>query len=143
MKILVIHGPNLNRLGKREPEIYGKTTLEELNDKLISEGTALGMDVTCVQFNGEEGLITQIHESEGVFDGIIINPGAFTHYSYAVRDALSSVTTPKVEVHLSNIHARESFRQLSVTAAVCQGQISGFGIQSYSLALQYYKTILK
>lgn len=133
-KILVLHGPNLNRLGKREPEIYGKDTLDDINvdiKKLLADH-AYEMD--AFQSNLEGEFINQIHEAEGIYAGIIMNPGAWTHYSLAVRDAISSVNIPVIEAHLSNTHAREDFRHKSVLAAVCVGQITGFGAYSYQLA---------
>jgi 3-dehydroquinate dehydratase-2 len=135
LKVLVLHGPNLNRLGKREPEVYGHTGLEELNGRLIRLGSEWGLEVTAFQSNVEGELIDRIHQAEGVFNYIIFNPGAYTHYSIALRDAIASVQIPVLEVHLSNIHAREAFRHTSVTAPVCIGQISGFGPLSYEMAL--------
>lgn len=134
-KVLVLHGPNLNRLGKREKNIYGQVTLAQINDRLIRLGKDQGVEVVCAQSNIEGELINAIHEADGQFDYIIFNPGAYTHYSYALRDAVASVDIPVIEVHLSNIHARETFRHTSVTAPVCHGQIAGFGPQSYELAL--------
>lgn len=134
-KVLVLHGPNLNLLGKREKQVYGQTSLTEINRRLISMGREWGLDVECFQSNIEGELINQIHGAESRFDYIIFNPGAYTHYSYALRDAITSVDVPVIEVHLSNIHAREAFRHTSVTAPVCRGQIVGFGPLSYELAL--------
>jgi 3-dehydroquinate dehydratase II len=134
-KVLVLHGPNLNRLGKREPEVYGRMTLEELDERLRRLGSRWGMEVTCFQSNIEGELIDRIHSAEDEFDYIILNPGAYTHYSYALRDAIASVRIPVLEVHLSNVHAREPFRHTSVTAPVCRGQVSGFGALSYEMAL--------
>lgn len=135
MKVLVLHGPNLNLLGKRETGIYGNLTFHELNQRLISLGKEWGMEVEVAQSNSEGGLIDRIHQAEGQFDAIVLNPGAYTHYSYALRDAIAAIDLPVYEVHLSNIHAREPFREKSVTAPVCQGQIVGFGPLSYELAL--------
>lgn len=135
VKVLVLHGPNLNRLGKRETDVYGKVTLDEINERLVLKGKEWGLHVSFAQSNIEGELIDYIHSAEGEFDYIILNPGAYTHYSYALRDAIASVEVPVFEVHLSNIHAREPFRHTSVTAPVCRGQIAGFGPLSYELAL--------
>jgi len=133
MKIMVINGPNLNLLGSREPDIYGSMTYEALCDFLVSEDYHL----TFVQSNHEGVIIDGIHEAKTLgIDGIVINPGALSHYSYAIHDALKSVDVPAIEVHLSNIHARESFRHTSVTAAACIGQISGLGPMGYRLAIK-------
>ena len=137
IKILVINGPNLNMLGKREPEIYGSDTLETIYQEIEDKAESLEIAVAFFQFNIEGEIINAIQTLK--CDGIILNAGAFTHYSYAIRDAISSVDTPVVEVHLSNIHAREEFRHKSVLAEVCVGQISGFGKYSYILALEYFK----
>ncbi len=134
-KVLIINGPNLNLLGTREPGIYGSQTLEDINNKVIEEAKKLGIQVSFFQSNHEGEIIDKIHAARGTFDAIIINPGAYTHYSYAISDAIKAVMIPTVEVHLSNIHAREEFRSKSVTAPVCVGQISGFGSKGYLLAL--------
>jgi 3-dehydroquinate dehydratase-2 len=133
---LVLHGPNLNLLGTREPTVYGRVSLAEV-DRLVREhGRRRGVRVECRQSNLEGELITWLQgAARAGFDGIVFNPGAFTHYSIALRDAVAAITLPVVEVHLSNIHGREEFRQRSVIAAVARGQIAGFGPQSYVLAL--------
>lgn len=141
-KILVLHGPNLNRLGKREPEIYGSETIESIHQRLVQSGEVWGCSIDSKQSNYEGDLITAIHEAEGIYDFIIMNPGAYTHYSYAIRDAIASVQTPVIEVHISNIHTREPFREHSVIAPVCRGQIIGFGSMSYDLALEAVKRFL-
>ena len=136
MNILVINGPNLNLLGLREPEIYGSETLEDLGNWLDEQSDADGHEITWFQSNHEGDLIDQIQTTITLFDGIILNPGAFTHYSYAIRDAISSVKTPTVEVHLSDINSREEFRKTSVIKDECISQISGLGKQGYLEALK-------
>ncbi|GIO58906.1 type II 3-dehydroquinate dehydratase [Paenibacillus cellulositrophicus] len=133
--IWVINGPNLNLLGLREPGVYGSQSLASIEEGLLEKAEALGVSVTFYQSNHEGDIIDRIHAALGHADGIVLNPGALTHYSYAVRDAISSVKIPTVEVHLSNIHARETFRHTSVIAPVAVGQIAGFGAVSYELGM--------
>jgi len=135
VRALLINGPNLNRLGKREPKIYGSTTLSDLENQLTQYAAQLGIQLTCFQSNHEGDIIDQIHAAEGEYAAIIINPGAFTHYSYAIRDAIASVGIPVIEVHISNVHTREPFRHQSVIAPVVMGQIVGLGVTGYKLAL--------
>lgn len=136
MKILVIHGPNLNLLGTREPDVYGTFTLDDITASLSQLAVELGCDLSMVQSNSEGTLVDSIQAAKGGFHGILINPAAYTHTSVAIRDALSAVALPTVEVHLSNIHKREEFRQHSFVAPVAVGQISGFGLDSYLLGLR-------
>ncbi|MDP4093538.1 MAG: type II 3-dehydroquinate dehydratase [Bacillota bacterium] len=134
-KILVINGPNLNLLGTREKGIYGTETLQDIAQKVIAEAERLNVDVDFIQSNHEGEIIDKIHDARGKFDVIIINPGAYTHYSIAILDAIKAVEIPAIELHLSNIHAREEFRSKSVIAPACVGQICGFGGHGYILAL--------
>ncbi|MDP2891940.1 MAG: type II 3-dehydroquinate dehydratase [Bacillota bacterium] len=134
-KILIINGPNLNMLGKRESEHYGSFTLAQLEEAVVKHAAERGCETSFVQDNCEGCLIDAIQGAKGQYDAIVINPGAYTHTGYAIRDALACCGVPAVEVHISNIHAREEFRRKSVTAGVCTGQISGFGLQSYLLGL--------
>ncbi|AEE14956.1 3-dehydroquinate dehydratase [Thermodesulfobium narugense DSM 14796] len=134
-KILVINGPNLNMLGTREPNIYGSITLHGLEELILNFAKELEMKVDFFQSNHEGDIIDKIHRTFDAYDAFIINPGAFTHYSYAIRDAIASITIPVIEVHLSNVHAREEFRKSSVIAPVCLGQISGLGELSYIAAI--------
>jgi 3-dehydroquinate dehydratase-2 len=136
--VLVLHGPNLNTLGQREPHIYGSVTLDEIDDRLREEADRFGYELVIVQSNYEGALIDQIQRYGSVACGIIVNPGAFTHYSIALRDAISAAQAPAIEVHLSNIYAREPFRHHSVIAPVVTGQIAGLGADGYLLALRYH-----
>ena len=136
MKFLVINGPNLNLLGKREPEYYGALSLPEINEKIKQWAKENSCETVCIQTNSEEELINSIHDADDSFSGIVINPAAFTHYSFAVMDALRAISIPVVEVHISNIYRREGFRTKSVTASAATGVISGFGYYSYILGLE-------
>ncbi len=136
LRILVLHGPNLNLLGTREPTVYGSTTLEEINDALVALGKELGVTVEARHSNVEGELVNWIQQATSHFEGLVFNPAAYTHTSIALRDAVTAVGLPMVEVHLSNIHSRESFRRRSYLASVAVGQISGFGLQSYVLGLR-------
>lgn len=136
MKILIINGPNLNMLGIREPEKYGSKKLEDIEKELYAYSFELGIDIETYQSNSEGEIINKIQQALGKFDGIIINPGGYSHTSIAIRDAISSVSLPCIEVHMTNIHAREEFRQKSLIASVCLGQISGFGDNVYKLGLK-------
>lgn len=141
MRILVIHGPNLNLLGTRETNIYGKLTLAEINQQLQLLADQLNIKLACFQSNHEGILIDKLQQAESDFDAVVFNPGAYTHYSIALRDAVASINPPVVEVHLSNIQAREEFRHQSVIAPVAAGQISGFGLDSYLLGLRAAVTL--
>lgn len=134
-KVLVIHGPNLNLLGSREPEIYGSMTMQDINDKLAVQAKAHDVEIDFYQSNHEGAIIDRLHEARGVYDYIILNAGAFTHYSIAIRDAIAGIDIPVIEVHLSNVHKREEFRHHSVISPVVEGQICGFGLESYKSAL--------
>ncbi len=136
MRILVINGPNLNLLGKREPDVYGSFTLEEINNRITALATELGVEVSFFQSNHEGELVQKIQEAMGAYEAIVINPGAYTHTSIALRDAISSTGIPAVETHISNIYKREEFRKHSYISGVAVGQISGFGPESYLLALR-------
>lgn len=135
-KILVIHGPNLNLLGEREPGVYGNQSIEVLNSTIIDRAKALGLECEIFQSNHEGAIIDKLHAARKTFDGVVINAGAYTHYSYAIRDAIAAIKIPCIEVHLSNVFSRDAFRSESVIAPVCKGSISGFGFESYYLALQ-------
>jgi 3-dehydroquinate dehydratase-2 len=133
--VLVLHGPNLNTLGKREPDHYGVETLEDVNRRLVETGEKWGCKIDTFQSNIEGELINYIHSANNKYDAIIMNPGAYTHYSYAIFDAILAINVPVIEVHITNIHTREAFRHTSVVAPACKGQIVGFGTKSYDLAL--------
>ena len=135
-KILVIHGPNLNLLGEREEDVYGKTSLDDINVKLKDLAESFSIELETIQSNVEGEIVNAIQGAKGDFAAIVINPGGYTHYSVAIRDAIAAVKLPTVEVHLSNIYAREEFRHKSVIAPVASGQIAGFGVNSYLLGLQ-------
>src|SRR5215211_2408166 len=136
MKILILHGPNLNLLGTREPDVYGSMTLEDINTKLVELGKELGTEITCLHSNHEGALIDALHDARTWANGIVFNPGGYTHTSIALRDAISAIGIPVIEVHLSNVYAREEFRHVSMISAVCKGKIVGFGWRSYLVGLQ-------
>jgi len=142
-KILVIHGPNLNLLGEREVKVYGELTLDQINQQLRDQAKNAGIDLAAFQSNVEGEIINAIQQAKGKYQAIILNPGGYTHTSVAIRDAISAVQVPTIEVHLSNIYAREEFRHKSVIAPVAVGQITGFGINSYLLGLQAAINLLK
>jgi 3-dehydroquinate dehydratase-2 len=136
MKILILNGPNLNLLGKREPDVYGTLTLDEINKRLSELGSSLGVEVTCQQSNHEGALIDALQEAPNWADGVVFNPGGYTHTSVSIRDALAAIGIPVVEVHMSNVYAREEFRHKSLISGVCLGKVVGFGWQSYALGLR-------
>nr|WP_297178692.1 type II 3-dehydroquinate dehydratase [uncultured Agathobaculum sp.] len=142
-KVLLIHGPNINLTGQREPGIYGSETLAAINAEVVTKCQRLGMDCAVFQSNSEGALIDRLHAAREDCDAIIINAGAYTHYSYALRDAIAAVRLPTVEVHMSNVDAREEFRHRSVIGPVCAGSIAGFGKHSYLLAVDAVKAILE
>ena len=140
--ILLIHGPNLNLTGVREPGVYGRDSLQAINTEVVHKCEKLGMKCSVFQSNSEGALIDRIHKAMDTCDAIILNAGAYTHYSYAIRDAIAAVLLPCIEVHMSNVHAREEFRHVSVLAPVCAGVIAGFGKESYLLAVDAVKAML-
>ncbi|MCB0101084.1 MAG: type II 3-dehydroquinate dehydratase [Anaerolineales bacterium] len=143
MKILILHGPNLNLLGTREPEVYGSMTLDDINEKMIVLGKELGAEVICKQSNHEGALIDTLHDARTWANGVVFNPGGYTHTSVALRDAISAIVIPVIEVHLSNVYAREEFRHVSFVSAVCKGKVTGFGWRSYELGLRGLVDIIK
>ncbi len=136
MRVLVIHGPNLNLLGTREPDVYGTQTLVDLDSALARLAEELHVELHAAQYSAEGAIIDALHAARGGCDAVIINPGAYGHYSYAIADAIAAIGLPVIEVHLSNVHSREHFRRTSVVAPACIGSISGFGMDSYLLALR-------
>lgn len=136
MKVLVLHGPNLNLLGEREPAVYGRDTLNEIDQRLVELGRQLGMEVRTLQSNHEGALIDALQDARMWAQGVVFNPGGYTHTSVALRDAISAIGIPVIEVHLSNVYAREEFRHTSLISAVCKGKIVGFGWRSYELGLR-------
>jgi 3-dehydroquinate dehydratase-2 len=143
MELLLLHGPNLNMLGVRQPEIYGRDTLDDINTRMIEYAKTRDVSLRCHQSNHEGALIDTVQEAKGWASGIVINPGAYTHTSIALRDAISATTLPTVEIHLSNIHAREEFRHHSMLVGVCIGQVMGFGAHGYRMALDGLITFLE
>ncbi len=142
MKILILHGPNLNLLGTREPEVYGSMTLDDINEKMITLGKELGADVACMQSNHEGALIDALQDARTWAAGVVFNPGGYTHTSVALRDAISAIQIPVIEVHLSNVYAREEFRHTSFVSAMCKGKVTGFGWVSYELGLRGLVSLL-
>ena len=143
MKILVLHGPNLNLLGTREPEVYGSMTLADIDNKMKELGKELGAEVKTLHSNHEGGLIDALHDARTWASGVVFNPGGYTHTSVALRDAISAIVIPVIEVHLSNVYAREEFRHTSFVSAVCKGKVTGFGWRSYELGLRGLVEIIK
>jgi 3-dehydroquinate dehydratase II len=141
--VLVLHGPNLNLLGLREPGIYGNLTMSEIDAQLVELGKELELEVRCLQSNHEDTLIDALHDARTWADGVIFNLGGYTHTSVALHDAISAINIPVIEVHISNVHAREEFRHKSMVSAVCAGTISGLGIQSYLLGLRGMANIIR
>ena len=135
-KILIMHGPNLNLLGEREPGIYGDTNFASVNQRLVDFASSIGLEADVFQSNHEGALIDKLHESRTEYAGVVLNAGAYTHYSYAIADAIKAIKIPVIEVHISNVFARDEFRSKSVIAPVCAGSISGFGILSYELGIR-------
>ncbi|HEV3090920.1 MAG TPA: type II 3-dehydroquinate dehydratase [Candidatus Cybelea sp.] len=142
MRVLILHGPNLNLLGERQPEIYGTQTLAEIDAAIVAAAESAGHQAHCEQYSGEGAIIDALHASRTTYDGVIINPGAYAHYSYAIADAIAAIGIPVVEVHLSNIASRESFRRTSVTAAACRAVVGGLGARGYVLALHALAEVL-
>lgn len=136
MKLLLINGPNMNMLGIRQPEIYGQDTLQTIEELTVKKAKDLGCEMDVFQSNHEGAIIDKIHEAYNKYDGIVMNPAAYTHYSYAIADAISSVGVPTIEIHMSDIHSRESFRANSVTLPYCIGQVAGFGKESYAIGVE-------
>jgi 3-dehydroquinate dehydratase II len=143
MRILILHGPNLNLLGTREPEIYGSLTLSDIDAKLIELGNAFGAELRCFHSNHEGALIDALQDARMWADGVLFNPGGYTHTSVALRDTIAAIRIPVIEVHLSNVYAREEFRHTSMISAVCKGKILGFGWRSYTLGLRALIELLK
>ena len=142
-RVLIVNGPNLNLLGSREPEVYGNSTLEDIEAVVAQKASSMGIEVGFAQSNHEGAIIDSIQSAPGQYDGIVINPGAYTHYSFAIRDAIAAVPLPAVEVHLTNVAGREEFRSQSVIAPVCVGQVSGFGAESYVLGVRALESLAK
>ena len=142
MKLLILHGPNLNLLGTREPEIYGSLSLADINARLVDLAAEDHVELVCKQSNHEGDLVDALHDARSWADGVIFNPGAYTHTSIALRDAISAIGIPVVEVHLSNVYAREEFRHVSMISAVCKGKVVGFGWRSYALGLRALMDVL-